>query len=398
MTRAAKKKARTNEERRKSALANLYTTLLSKALTGRGLVTIRDWINKWFVRKEAGKGLSEENYTSTDKQRVADSITKEELDEAIFENDEYILNDDEINRLLGVAESAEDFIALLTDTDAVMLGADITLDSPVAINADLTIELNGCTLTGTAASKTANLFTVNGGRLTLKGPGAINVNGRIAQANNGAEVVVESGSYETNDVAFTAGKGGKVTMNGGTIKAVEGGIIAPEGGGEIEVNGGMIDVSDNFAVGTNGTAGRGGNVITINGGTLIGNISSAGYEAIGVYIPNSDTLIMNGGTIQANGGAGICMRAGNVTINGGEIIATTGDHVPGWIGDKKTQMNASGIIYHESADYPGKAGMSLTVNDGTITGAEHSIEVLSNEAVPNVTVIDGDFTPAYPEE
>jgi len=380
-----------------SALANLYTSLLSKALTGRGLVTIRDWINKWFVRKEVGKGLSEENYTSTDKQRVSEAITKDELDEAIFENDEYILSDDEISRLLGVAETEEDFLALLADSDVVTLGADIALETPVTVEKDLTIELNGCTLTGTAASKTANLFTVNGAKLTLKGQGVLNVTGRIAQANDGAEIVVESGSFETNDVAFTAGKGGKVTLNGGEINAVEGGIIAPEGGGEIEVNGGMIDVSDNFAIGTNGSSGRGGNTIVINGGTLIGNISSADYEAIGVYVPNSDTLVMNGGTIRANGGAGICMRAGNVTINGGEIVATSGDHVPGYIGDKKTKMNASGIIYHESADYPGKAGMSLVVNDGVITGAEHSIEVLSNEETPNVTINGGTLTPDFPE-
>lgn len=376
---------------------NLFGSLLSKALNGRGLVTVRDWINKHFVRKEEGKGLSEENFTATYKKRVNEAITKDELDEAIFENDEYILTDDEISRLLGVAESAEDFLALLAESDVITLGADIALDTPVNLTKDLTIEMNGQTITGTADGKTAYLFSTTGAKLTLKGPGLLTVSGRIGLANEGGEIVVESGSYETNDVAFTAGSGGKVTMNGGEISAVEGGITAPSGNGTVEINGGKIDVSDNFAVGTNGSAGRGGNVITINGGELTGKITSDGYEAIGIYIANSDTLVVNDGTIKAEGGAGICMRAGNVTINGGEIIATTGDHVPGWIGDKKTRMNASGIIYHESADYPGKAGMSLVVNDGEITGAEHSIEVLSNEAAPNVTVNGGNLTPAYPE-
>lgn len=205
-------------------MENLYTKLLSKALTGRGVATIRDWINKWFVRKETGKGLSEENYTATDKQRVSEAITQDDLDEAIFENDKYILSDDEINHILGVAESAEDFLNALTENDVVTLGADIELDTPVVIEKDLTIELDGFTLTGAAASKTANLFTVNSSTLTLKGPGLLTVSGRIAQANDGAEIVVESGSYETNDVAFAAGRGGKVTMNGGAIQAVEGGI------------------------------------------------------------------------------------------------------------------------------------------------------------------------------
>lgn len=376
---------------------SLYGSLLSKALTGRGLVTIRDWINRWFVRKEAGKGLSEENYTSADKQRVAEAITEANLDEAIFENAEHILSDDEINRILGVAESAEDFLALLADSDVVTLGADISIDDPIVIAKDTTIELNGQTLTGTAAGKTANLFTVTGGVLTLKGPGLLTVNGRIAQANEGAEIVIQSGSYESNDVGFVAGRGGKVTLNGGEINAVEGGITAPEGGGAIEVNDGTIEVSDNFAIGTNGSAGRGGNVITVNGGLLIGNITSENYEAVGVYIPNADTFTMNDGTIRANGGAGICMRGGTVTINGGEIIATTGSHVPGFIGDNKSRMNASGIIYDYIANYPGRAGMSLTINDGSITGADHAVEVLSDEETPNVTVNGGTFSPAYPE-
>ena len=379
-------------------MAKLYEILLNKALTGKGIVTIRKWINWHFVRKEDGKGLSEENYTRVDKQRVNDSITKEDVEEIIFENDEYILNDDEISRLLGIAENTEDFLALLSESEVVTLGADIGVDGPITLTKDATIELNGCTLTGSTGGKTAVLFAVNGGRLTLKGPGMLTVlDGRIAQAGEGAEIVIEGGEYFTEDVGFVAGRGGKVTLNSGSINAVEGGIIAPEGGGEIEVNGGRIDVADNFAIGTNGSAGRGGNTITINGGLLIGNITSAGYEAIGVYVANSDTLVMNGGTIQSNGGAGICMRAGFVTINGGEIVATTGDHVPGWIGDNKAKMNASGVIYHESANYPGKAGMMLVVNDGEITGADHSIEVLSNEAVPNVSVNGGTLVPEYPE-
>jgi len=378
-------------------LAKLYEILLNKALTGKGVAAIRYWINNRFVRKIPGRGLSEQNYTAKDKERVETAITKADLDEAIFENDEYILSPDEINVILGEVESTEDFLAALEDCEAVTLGADITLDTPVTFDKDMTIELDGYTLTGTAAAKNANLFTVDGAKLTLIGPGTLNVNGRIAQAVNGGEIVIEGGDYISNDVSFTAGIDGKVTLNGGAIQAVEGGIIAPSGNGVIEVNDGSIDVSDNFALGTNGSAGRGGNTITINGGELTGNITSAGYEAIAIYIANSDKLVMNDGIVRANGGAGLCMRGGEVTINGGEIIATTGPNVPGYIGDKKTQMNASAIIYDFNSNYPGRDGMSLTVNDGTFTGADHALEVLSDEETPNVTVNGGTFSPAYPE-
>ena len=209
---------------------------------------------------------------------------------------------------------------------------------------------------------------------------------------------MKDGTYQSGDVAFAAlGEGSKITFDGGELTAVEGGIGAFDKG-EIEINGGKITGTDNFPVFTNGTSGRGGNTITFNDGELVGNITSNGYEACGVYIANNDTFIMNGGKITSNGGCGILMRAGNVTINGGEVTATTGEHVPGWVGDNKTKMSASAVIYHESANYPGKAGMSLTINGGTFVGADHSLEVLSNEVTPNVTVNGGEFTPAYPEE
>ena len=112
---------------------------------------------------------------------------------------------------------------------------------------------------------------------------------------------------------------------------------------------------------------------------------------------------MNGGTIKANGGTGLCMRSGDVTINAGTIIATNVDKngnvvADGKIGDDSTIMTGcSAIIYHETANYPGKEGMKLTVKGGTIRGVDHSIQVLSNEEVPQVFVTGGALTPPYPE-
>lgn len=250
---------------------------------------------------------------------------------------------------------------------------------------------------------------VAGGRLTLKGGMASN-KGQVALASNGGEVVIESGAYASSRAAVVrAGVEGNVTVNGGTLTGQEGAVdCRGKGtnntcGATITVNGGKLAGVDNFAIATNGTAGMGGNVITINGGELEGNIQSAGYEAIGVYIANSDVFVMNGGTIKANGGTGICMRAGDVTINDGTIIATNVDKngnivTDGKIGDDPTVMEGcSAIIYHETANYPGKEGMRLEVKGGTVTGVDHAIQVLSNEAEPQVFVTGGTFTPDYPE-
>ena len=302
---------------------------------------------------------------------------------------------DDIDVITGAASTPESFLKILAASNEVMLDADLAFATPITVDKNFKIDLNGQTIRSIIDQP---LFVANSGTLTLTGDGAVKVSNRIGSAVNGGKIIIEDGEYESGDVAFQAvGNGSKVVFSGGSIEAVEGGIGAFDGG-ELVVNGGEIKVSDNFALFTNGTEGRGGNVITMNGGKLIGNITSNGYEAIGVYIANNDEFTMNDGEIIANNGAGLCMRGGTVVINGGSITATGEAGTTGWIGDDKTKMSKSAIIYHESANYPGKEGMSLTVAGGVITGVDHSIEVLSNETTPNVTVTGGTFNPAFPEE
>lgn len=259
--------------------------------------------------------------------------------------------------------------------------------------------MNGHTI---EANLSAALFNVNGGKLTLKGEGTIRNKKWIAQAINDGEVIIDGGNYITQVEGFFANSGGKIVFNNGYINTNECALNAA-GNATVEMNGGLIETNDNMGIATNGTSGRGGNTITMNGGKIDASIKSSGYEAIGIYIANNDVFVMNDGEVIANGGTGLCMRAGDVTINGGSITATNtnkaGEIVPdGKIADKNTvMMDCSAVIYHETADYPAKAGMKLTVNGGIITGVDHSIEVLSNEEVPQVFVNGGTFNPVYPE-
>lgn len=296
----------------------------------------------------------------------------------------------ELDIITGSASSEAALMALIEEGGNVQLGTNLAITQPIVISKDTVLDLNSFRLSGAVPNYALN---ADGAKLTLKG-GSVNFDNRVAQAINGGEVIIESGDYTSGDVAFAAqGTGSKVTFKKGSIVAVEGGIGAFDGA-EIVVNGGTITGIDNFPVFTNGIENRGGNTITINGGELIGNIQSNGYESCGVYIANNDTFTMNGGTIISNNGCGLLMRGGTVVINGGEITAIKGDHVPGWVGDNKTKMTASAVIYHEKANYPGKAGMSLTINDGVFTGADHSVEILSNESQPNVHINGGEFIPA----
>ena len=306
----------------------------------------------------------------------------------------------DIDIITGYATDEEVFDAIIEDGGEIELAEDMELSGMKMITKEVVIDLAGYTLTSAVtASEKLPMFAVNGpnAKLTLKN-GSAEAEYNLASAYNGAQIVVESGVYDAGYIGFTAsGEGSKVTYNDGELYAVEGGIGAFYGA-NIEVNGGSIVVSDNFAVFTNGKEGLGKNHIVVNGGTLVGNIVSAGYEACGVYIANDDTFTMNGGEIIADNGAGLCMRGGTVVINDGMILSTGESGTKGKIADCKILMGKSAVIYHESADYPGKAGMSLTINGGVFTGVDHSVEVLSNEAEPKVYATGGTFSPDYPEQ
>ena len=271
---------------------------------------------------------------------------------------------------------------------------DVTLSAPQTLTRDSIIDLNGHTIEGALSSA---LFQVNGVKLTLKGEGTIKNSKRIADITNGGELLIENGTYRTGNEGFKAiGSGSKITMNGGKLYTRETAMNISTGA-ELVMNGGLIETVDNMGIGTNGTSGLGGNTITMNGGKINAHITSQNYEAIGVYIANNDTFVMNDGEIVANGGAGLCMRAGQVAIHGGTITAIGTAETSGKIADAPAMMGPSGVIYHESANYPGKAGMSLTIDGGTITGVTHSVEILSNEDVPNVHITGGTFDPPYHE-
>lgn len=303
-------------------------------------------------------------------------------------------------------DNVEDFTAALNNPEvsAVNLSGDMTFSSTQSITRPVTLDLGGHKITTTQSGKTYMFNVKNDGALTLKN-GEVEANYRAGLAQNGGQIVVESGTYSSkSNSVFECRTNGKITVNGGTITGPEGAIVAPAANGVIEINGGKLEGLDNFAIATNGNAGNNGNIITVNDGELIGNIRSAGYEAIGVYIANQDTFVMNGGSITAHGGTGLCMRGGDVTINGGSITATGTDKngnpvADGKIADDPTVMTGvSAIVYHKSSSYQ-NAGMKLRIAGGTITGIDKSIDVVGMDEgeEPDIVVgVGASLTPAYP--
>ena len=301
------------------------------------------------------------------------------------------------------ATDAESFVDIMSNGSSVVLESDVEVAQIFTLNSDFVLDLNGHEIVNNATARSGKkvdyLINANGCELTLKGEGELHATKpkmRVAEAFNGGSIVIESGKYTSDkEVAFDArGEGSKITMDGGEVNGREGGLMAFEGA-TVEVNGGKIVVTDNFPIGTNGNSGQGNNTIIINGGYLEGHIESPTYEAIGIYIANNDTFIMNDGEVFVENGAGLLMRGGNVTLNGGKIRCTGVEGGGGFIGDQKTVMSQSAIIYDEKSNYPGKEGMELTVNGGTFIGFDKSIDVQSTEVEPKVYVYGGAFVPPY---
>ena len=298
------------------------------------------------------------------------------------------LSNYELDLITGSASSETALKALLAEGGTVDLNANITLSEPVTLTSNTVLDLNGNTLTYSEASYA---LIADNATLTIKN-GTIRSARRIAQAANGGEVIVDSGTFVSGDVAFAAMADSKVTINGGTSTAQEGCIGAFDGG-EIEINNGTVKSLDNPVIFTNKAANRGNNVITINGGLIEASVSSQGYQSCGVFVANNDTVVMNGGRIVSTDGCGLLMRAGSVTINDGEIVAEKNTYSPGYVVDDSRAMSASAVIFHETANYPGSTVMSLTINDGRFVGTDNSLEIISNAATPSVQILGGEFNP-----
>ena len=164
----------------------------------------------------------------------------------------------------AVANESELKIAVAAGKN-VKLGADIQISSAVLVEKDLTVDLNGKTLTSLGDG-----FEVISGTLTLTGNGIVNAGTTggqwVAVWANGGNAVIENGTYSvvadkdntTNDCIYA--KGGQITINGGTFSNV---------GTYVSDNGGVVINAHNTVANSK---------VVINGGTFNPAEDCVAYE------------------------------------------------------------------------------------------------------------------------
>ena len=267
-------------------------------------------------------------------------------------------------------------------SDVAGLNAMLANDEPVVtvkLNDDITFADNVVVATDKKV-----ILDLAGNKMSIPSGKELVVNGELVIDGDGE---IDAAKWGVNAYGADA----KVTLNSGKLVAAES-PMSIQGGASFVMNGGELEGLDNCPLMGQGTAGNGGTEMIMNGGKLIAHITSAGYIACGVYMPNDGKFVMNGGEIISDG-AGVVMRAGEVELNGGSIVANGTTGVAGKVGDSRVVVGPYAVVYDEKANYPGLqtgefkltigANMDLRGTDGDI-----SILMPAGKDISEANIID----------
>ena len=261
----------------------------------------------------------------------------------------------------------KDLVPVKNDTttwtnDWYVVSESVTVSERITVSGTVhLILMDGCTLTAQKG-------------ITVAGSNSLTIYGQSGQSGT----LSATGSGGAGIGGDTTQGFGTITINGGTVNATGSGNGAGIGGGDhgsggtIIINGGTVNAtgSGNGAGIGGGDHGSGGTII-INGGNIIAN---GGHYGAGIgtgYYYNSETycsITINGGNIIATGGgagAGIgtgylCEINCSITINGGNITATGGYAGGG---------GGAGV----GAGYLGYTG-TITINGGDVIASSDRYE------------------------
>ena len=206
---------------------------------------------------------------------------------------------------------------------ASQVGGEITLESDivtdnvitVAENVELTINLNGKTITGNFSDKDNETIIDNDGTLKIIGGTIKNT------AANGASIINNSGSLILDGVtilgapiadggypSYAVYTSGSLVVEEGTVVTSDRGAIHTQSGADVTINGGNFSVTD--ALGSRTLTAHviyaygNGTKLTINDGTFALNYAAAGNTGASVICPAGATIDVYNGNFSYAGTVG----------------------------------------------------------------------------------------------
>ena len=270
-----------------------------------------------------------------------------------------------------------DAVAAAQSGETVKLLANINGQTVIPADKNIVLDLNGKTMTHTGTT------LYNSGTLVVKDSSA-DKSGKIVSTgnvgigvNHNSTTTIEYANIQAQEGAVITGYAtdATITIEDGVFTALDNAVVAG--------NGNKTDKN------TEGTPERvNANKITINGGTFNGMIKTSGYVACGIYAPWKDNIVVNGGTFNITGGAGIVARGGIVVVNNGEFN-TTGN-ATGKVGDSRVVVPCSALVFDSAAKYPSLINDSkIQINDGKFKSDVDTIKVVKDDADTNSRVVVG---------
>ena len=275
----------------------------------------------------------------------ADRVTQTGNNFHAVENSRYLVSPGHIHKPDGTADpngEGEDIYEKWTSTDSLPTTAgawrlmnDVTVSSGTVLNEDVTLCLNGHTITVkdgadytyyVTRSHTLNI-------VDCQGSGVIDGGSTAAGSRAGVKV----GAY------------GTFNLYAGTIKGFGSGVLL-----------------DRTTYGS----------VTFNmyGGTITGN-HSGGFGG-GVAVQKNGKFEMYGGSITGNSaatyGGGICNSGGSVKLVGGSITGNTAGTQGGGIYNN-SEGSVSSNSYAGLLLYPTRGGYKITVTGNTVGGAANNL-------------------------
>ena len=275
----------------------------------------------------------------------------------------------------------------------------ITLDTPV------TLDLNGYDITYDITDEETvsnNLIKVTGKNVIITNSSQ-NESKLINQFDNGsnaysviyavgANLTVENVTIESKGIGISATnsdmvvKNSTITSETGLGFGFFGGMTAEEAKTDT-ANYNTLTLENSsvsghtFALAGNGT--KHGTAVTIQNSTLSGTIGA------GIYHPQVGTLTVGGADTKISGTSGIELRAGTLTVSGGEISATAEKLV--------TLPNEAGTDHADGSTIDGAAiavsqhgydpDIAVNITGGTLKGVKALYEEdLQNEDVSNISM------------
>ena len=275
----------------------------------------------------------------------ADRVTQTGNNFYAVENSRYLVSPGHIHKLDGTADpngENEDVYEKWTSTDSLPTTAgawrlmnDVTVSSGTVLNEDVTLCLNGHTITVKDGADYTYYVTRSHTLNIVDCQGSGVIDGGSTAAGSRAGVKVES--Y------------GTFNLYAGTIKGFGHGVLL-----------------DRTTYGS----------VTFNmyGGTITGN-HSGGFGG-GVAVQKNGKFEMYGGSITGNSaatyGGGICNSGGSVKLVGGSITGNTAGTQGGGIYNN-SEGSVSSNSYAGLLLYPTRGGYKITVTGNTVGGAANNL-------------------------